>query len=229
MHTSRTIRRATPQLVLGIIIVGLGLLFLLDNFQILHAASYWHYWPVLLIMGGLLKLFDVGDQPGKVWGGLLGTAGVVLLLDNLDVIHVDIWKFWPVFLIVAGSALVWHVFNEREVRGEGPSFLRGTAILGGFAHKSFSQDFRGANFFTFMGGCEVDFREASIQQGVATIDCFALMGGIEIKVPEEWIVIIEALPLLGGVENRTRSSQKEGNPKLIVKGMALMGGIEVKN
>jgi hypothetical protein len=79
-----------------------------------------------------------------------------------------------------------------------------------------------------MGGCEIDLRNAGID-GDATIDVFAMWGGIEIRVPETWTVVGRVTPLLGGFEDSTRALPGAGNQRLIVRGLVIMGGIEIKN
>ncbi len=84
----------------------------------------------------------------------------------------------------------------------------------------------------FMGGCEVDLRNARIQNGPAVIDAFAFWGGVEIRVPEEWVVTVEGIALLGAYEDSTRTLAEEGDmlrQELVVKGLAIMGGVEIKN
>ena len=68
------------------------------------------------------------------------------------------------------------------------------------------------------------------------IDVFAFWGGIDIQVPEDWAVTIRGIPLLGGFEDKTHQSPTTagvaaGAPRqeLIIKGFAIMGGIDVKN
>src|SRR5262249_4671972 len=97
-----------------------------------------------------------------------------------------------------------------------------------------------------LGGCDIDLRNASIAPGtVAVIDCFAFWGGIEIKVPADWTVEVSGIPLLGGFAGTRKgtprivggignlsfpSTQVAPNEKrLQVKGMCIMGGVEVKN
>jgi hypothetical protein len=47
-------------------------------------------------------------------------------------------------------------------------------------------------------------------------------------VPEEWEVVSRGLPILGGFVDNTRHTQG-AQKRLVVTGMAIMGGIEVKN
>ena len=80
-----------------------------------------------------------------------------------------------------------------------------------------------------MGGCELDLREAHMGGEETHIAAFALWGGIEIRVPKDWIVVNESVALMGGVDDTTRPPSGPGRPRLVVKGFALMGGIEIKN
>jgi predicted membrane protein len=80
-----------------------------------------------------------------------------------------------------------------------------------------------------MGGCEIDLRRASLaDDATATIDVFAMWGGIEIKVPEDWEVVNRGNAFLGGFENKARPLPGT-RKRLVVTGTAIMGGVEVKN
>ena len=80
-----------------------------------------------------------------------------------------------------------------------------------------------------MGGCEVDLRQASIMNGPAVIDAFALWGGVEIKVPKDWSVTVKGIPVIGAYEDSTEPPAVDTGQHLVVKGFAIMGGIEVTN
>jgi len=58
---------------------------------------------------------------------------------------------------------------------------------------------------------------------------FAIWGGIDIKVPQDWTVVVEGTPFLGGFEDRT--VQHPGNPskRLVIRGIVIMGGADIKN
>jgi predicted membrane protein len=79
-----------------------------------------------------------------------------------------------------------------------------------------------------MGGCEIDLSQASMRGEAAVFDIFAMMGGIEIRVPEDWAVENQGLALLGGFEDKTRRPL-DAKKRLVLRGFALMGGVEVKN
>jgi predicted membrane protein len=224
----KTAFRITPQLILGLTIISVGVLFLLDNLGYIYAESYWHYWPVVLIIFGLARLFETGEAPSKFMGVVFTVIGSLLLLQSLHLTRFNFWNFWPVILIMGGIVMVWKVMTGASTRPHDEAVIRGAAMLGGFKRTCSSQEFRGGELTAIMGGCEIDLREASLQ-GKAVINCFAFWGGIEIKVPEDWSVSIQAIPLLGGFDDKTRPPRGGSEKVLIVQGFAVMGGIEVKN
>lgn len=229
MMEKNTQFRITPQLILGLTIVFVGTLFLFDNLGYIHAASYWNYWPVFIIVMGISKFFESGGPLGKLFGFALAAFGTLLLLDNMSLTHIDFWKYWPLLLIVAGVGVIWQVFAGTSSRSQLEADVRGIAVLGGFKRGSGSQDFRAGELTAILGGCEIDLRDASIQNGQAIINCFAFWGGIDIKVPEDWNVTVEALPIMGGFEDRTRHPQGGSTKQLIIRGIAVMGGVNIKN
>ncbi|HEY0873302.1 MAG TPA: DUF5668 domain-containing protein [Vicinamibacterales bacterium] len=223
--------RVTPHLILGLLIILVGVLFTLDNLEIAEADRYLRYWPVGLIAIGLAKLWGVREGHGGPLGGVLFViAGGWLLLDNLNLIDVRLFDLWPVLLIAAGSVLVWHGLRGRpqRVTARAADTITAVAVLGGVTRGSNSSAFRGGELAAFMGGCEIDLRQAAIN-GEAVIDVFAMWGGIEIRVPEGWRVIGRVTPILGAFEDTTRSPQGETTHTLVVRGAVLMGGVDVKN
>src|SRR5947209_12079902 len=69
------------------------------------------------------------------------------------------------------------------------SLFSASAVLGGLERRINSQDFRGGDVTAIMGGCQIDLRGASItppNQAVLTV--FALFGGIEIRIPDDWTI-----------------------------------------
>jgi len=79
-----------------------------------------------------------------------------------------------------------------------------------------------------MGGCDIDLREAVPSAQPLVIQVFAMWGGIDIRVPPGWLIENEAWPILGGiVDSTTRPAMP--THRVILRGNAFMGGVEVKN
>ncbi|MGV8040199.1 MAG: LiaI-LiaF-like domain-containing protein [Thermoanaerobaculaceae bacterium] len=108
-------------------------------------------------------------------------------------------------------------------------YVDGLAVLGGFKRVVTSKRFQGGSLTAFMGGCEVDLRRAGIEGDSAVIDTLAFWGGITIYVPEDWAVELRGTPVLGGFEDKTRGRHGGSAKTLIIKGFAVMGGVEVKD
>lgn len=224
--------RFTPQLLVGLIVIAVGVLFTLDNLGITEADQYLRYWPAGLIAVGLLKLAQSRDGMGGAFGGFMfALAGTWLLLEQIEVVRLSFWDLWPVLLVMFGGYLVWQGYSGRQQRaasGDANSVVSGLAVLGGVARGNNSRAFRGGNLTAVMGGCELDLRQAAID-GEAVLDVFAMWGGIEIRVPEDWTVVGRVTPLLGGFDDKTRPAQGASAHRLVIRGFAIMGGIEVKN
>lgn len=236
---SSTVRPARPritgQVVLGLAAIALGVIFTLDNLEIIDARDYLQFWPVVLVAIGSLKLWQA-TRDGQGWmGGLFFLVlGCWMLLNRIVYFRFSPREFFPMILVFFGAYLVWRGFGGRRPGSvaDGHSSFTGLAIMGGVARRSNSQTFQGADLTAFMGGCEIDLRQASIAPGTeAVIDVFAFWGGIEIRVPEDWTVVTRAIPLMGGVEDKTGTPQPPPavDKRLIIRGIVIMGGVVIKN
>jgi len=223
--------RITPHLMFGLLIILVGVVFTLDNLDIVSARRFLVYWPAGLILIGAAKLWQVRTGYGSPIGGaLFVVAGTWMLLRTLEMVDVSIIRFWPLLMVFAGGVVVWHSIRGPRLRGDAPgdAVVHATAILSGVQRGSSARNFRGGELTAFMGGCEIDLRQAAIS-GEAVIDVFAMWGGIEIRVPENWTVIGRVTPIMGGFEDTTRASGDARTHMLTIRGVVLMGGVEVKN
>ncbi len=224
----------TPKLVFGLLLIFVGIVFTLDQMDWLDAGDVLRFWPLILVAAGASKLFWPGSAGSRFSGLLLIFIGGWLQLEILDVVYHSIWDFWPLLLVLLGIRLVWRGLfgGRRRVASDSASTVNAVAVMGGVNRVSTSPDFRGGDMIAFMGGCEADLRQAKIAAGPAVIDAFAFWGGVEIRVPEDWTVIIQGFPFLGGYEDSTRqraADYGQVRQELVVKGFAIMGGVEVKN
>jgi hypothetical protein len=105
-------------------------------------------------------------------------------------------------------------------------------VFGGGERIIDSKAFKGGSLFAIFGGYKVDLRHADIDESQAVLQASAVFGGGEIVVPEHWQVSVNGAGIFGGYEDKTRHFQPDPSrptKTLVVKGVAVFGGIEVKN
>ena len=225
------------RVIIALFVIAIGVLFLIRNLGVPVAFDIWQMWPVILILVGLSH-FSRTRETGQSLGGLILIAiGVLFLLSNLDIIPYGFFEFWPVVLILVGLLILKNAFWGFRKEPSSKDFINLSFVLGGGDFKFNTKDLKGGKVTAIMGGGTIDLREADIQESEIVIDAFSLMGGIEIKVPTSWDVNMQGTPLLGGMDNKTAyhaANNKDSRPgqshkKLTLKGMAIMGGVEIHN
>ncbi|WP_411145183.1 DUF1707 domain-containing protein [Streptomyces sp. x-80] len=125
----------------------------------------------------------------------------------------------------SGAVTSW---SERIVSGtEGSS--AGIGIMGGFQRKGRWTIGRRFTAICCMGGGELDLREANFAAPEVVINCWTIMGGVGIVVPPGVEVDVRGFGIMGGFDSREDGVPGEpGAPRVIVKGLALMGGVGVE-
>lgn len=239
MKTHYSGQYVAAQVVVGIAVIAIGCLFLFDNLGWLHLDMGTQFWPIVLIAAGVLKITQSRSRHGNAVGGFLLVFGAVMLLKGLDLLTIGWNVLAPVLMIAAGIVLVL----RSAMRGPRHGARHGktgavpadaeddavhlTTVLGAYRGRVTTQSFGGGDITAIMAGCDLDMREASID-AVAVLNVFALMGGINIKVPLDWTVEMEGVPLVGGFQDFT-VHPKDGGKRLVVRGSVVMGGLDVRN
>lgn len=209
--------------LVGAFFIAVGVILTLDNFDLLDAGDYLRWWPALLVVTGLIKA--VAERP--VAGGILVLAGAVLLAVNAGWLRFSLFDLWPLLLVAIGLAIlarglgltwrppaidspstVWAVLSERKVTG--------------------TRDFTGANIVALLGSCRLDLTQSEIRRTPAVIVATAICAGVEITVPDGWEIVGEVVPVMGAFEIHTRAASNPSQ-QLVVRGLALMGGIEIRS
>jgi predicted membrane protein len=236
MKNEVTSRGLPSQLILGLAVIGIGILFLLDNLGILEVRHVFHFWPTVFIIAGLAKLCDTRSTNGAVAGVMLVAVGVLMTLSRMGYFYFNWSTMWPLVLIAVGVGVIYKSLIVGGPSGvslkdgaNADSVVDITAILGGFERRVSTQTFRGGEITAIMGGCTLDLRTCSIEPGTeAVISVFAFWGGITMKVPPDWDVVLHGTPVMGGFEEKTATPPNDAK-RLIVRGYAIMGGLEVRN
>lgn len=225
-----------PNVVVGIAMTAVGIVLMLDRLDLMNARDAARYWPILLIMFGasvVLQAFRGGPEggPGARGQRPIVTPGFVILL------------------VIAGL-LAANVLQPRIMARTDGRTDSVVAVMGRAARTSDSRTFTGSSMTTFMGNSRLDLREAMLAPGAeAIVDVFGMMGAVELIVPEGWVVDVEAVPLMGRVDDsrlRTiRSSSgsagaQQGDaaaqpaaavdpPRVVVRGFMMMGRLSIRS
>src|SRR5258708_26864123 len=156
--------RITGQVLLGLMAIAVGVIFTLDNLEIIDARDYLQYWPVVFVAVGALKLWHA-TRDGHGWfGGLFFLVlGSWMLLERIIYIPISGREIFPLFLVLLGGYMVWRGFGgaRRGRPSDGHDRFSGLAIMGGLARRSNSQAVGGADPTALMGGREIDFPQGS--------------------------------------------------------------------
>ncbi len=218
----------------GALLMLLGTVVLLDHMNVINGRLLWKYWPLLLVLIGIAKIVNEGKRVGGVLLLLLGTF---LMLEHLGYTTLTWENIWPVVLIAAGAAMIWGRFDLPKMTpaaSGGPNSINEYALFGGVERRVHMSNFTGGSITAVFGGVEVDFRSAEIEGQEAVIHVEAVFGGIELTVPDRWLILWEAQNIFGGYNDETRPPLPDvpGSPakkRLILRGRAVFGGITVKS
>jgi hypothetical protein len=85
--------------------------------------------------------------------------------------------------------------------------------------------------FTWMGGIDLDLREAVFGADEIVINAVAIMGGIDIYVNAHTKVSVEGIGIMGAFDqarDKVEAQLGPHSPTVRVKGVALMGGVTVR-
>jgi len=202
--------------VWGGAVFAVGVIFLLNNFGVIHGDVWRFIWPGMFILLGLAMLARAIDrQTSGGYGPVAREDARKMAHDIRDAVRERIGSDWN----SRGSTSSVNHLNEW-------------AVFGGSRRRIDSQDFEGGEAFACFGGIEIDLRKAAITRDEILIEVNAIFGGVEVRVPETWNVVVRGAGIFGGYEDKTIDSRvaPEGKPvHVIVNGFAIFGGVTIQN
>jgi predicted membrane protein len=234
-----TQRHSLLQVIIGALAIIFGVLFILDNFNIIRVDDALQYWPILLVVFGVVQLTKPNRRHGFFFYLIVILIGIVMLIGRLTDYYISIWSFWPVVLVLLGVSIIWRgavyrsgyhippIFGPTEPSSD--SLISIFSCLSANKQSNVAQEFAGGTITSILGGVELELRGATIQGNSAMIDLFVCMGGVELYIPREWSVVLQCTPILGGCANKTYPSPTAPTKTIVLRGTVIMGGVEIKN
>lgn len=238
--TNRTCSKTDGLPLMGVILIGLGLVFLLDRLNIIPSEirSYIITWQALLIFIGFINLFRKNSRfPGII----LILVGSTFLIP--EIIHIPFEAkqvIWPIVLIVIGVTIVFKAKKFKSpqlLKSHSDSYndhekINEVAIFGGGKRMITTQNLKGGKITAIFGGLEIDLTDATIIDDIAVIEVACIFGGVSFIVKPEWNVQLQVATILGGFDDKRKvykQDHSENSKQLIIKGAAIFGGGEVKS
>jgi hypothetical protein len=102
------------------------------------------------------------------------------------------------------------------------------AIFGGVTRTGRWRVRKKIQAFALFGGMDLDLRDAVFEAPVVEIAGFWCFGGLDMKVPEGIDVRDQTAGIFGGTDVRDIGDPAPGAPTLVIKGVALFGGVSVR-
>jgi hypothetical protein len=221
--------RAIGVAIVGVLIIAAGGILLGGNLGLIDSHYVFrNFGPIVVFILGVGLLARRRHDQVLV-GLILMFVGAWGFATQQQWIKIHFWAvIGPLMLVLVGGSVVWRAFNRPAPEGVGDAYIRTFAIFSG-AELRPTVPFEGADLTAIMGGVKLDLSAAPMGRDTAVIDVFAMMGGAEIFVPRDWDVTIRVVSLMGGVSDKRRPATTPASKHLIIQGMALMGGVEIKD
>jgi predicted membrane protein len=244
-------RNIGSRVILGTILIAIGILYLLKSFYFPIDIEIFSF-PFILIVIGIIIMLNSGN---KLFGAILFIFGCLLYFGD----HITIWPFffilWGIYIIFKHRTRRPRFFDHShpdsipDEKKDQPSdndfgkkyfhdssikrdYIDDISVFGGGHKVIHSDSFKGGNITAIFGGSEIDLTQCKLAPGENYIDVVIIFGGSTIVVPNNWDVILNVTPLFGGFSNKKSryvSSGTEPAGTLIIKGVVLFGGGEIKS
>jgi hypothetical protein len=114
-----------------------------------------------------------------------------------------------------------------ETAGHNPQSDKMVAIFGGVTRSGKWRVRKNIQALALFGGMDLDLRDAIFEAPVVEISGLWCFGGLDIKVPEGIEVQDQTAGIFGGTDVRDIGDPAPGAPILVIKGVALFGGVSV--
>jgi len=229
MNTQRKISGVS---LAGLVLLILGTLFLLDNLNLIYfdpGDFLHHWWPAILILGGLNELL----RTNRSGGWFLIGFGVILLLKINHVI--DGHLLFALILILIGIGLLirprlcwWGA--SPTVSQSSADKIKLQAIFAGSHENVTSQNFSGGDIEVVFGKMTVDFRNIKMPPGRCRLNVETIFGHTTLLVPPEIRIETVGSPVFGQIDNQAKDVPKDENTAVIeIQTEVIFGNLEIHN
>lgn len=177
---------------------------------------------------GRITLGEFDERSGAAWAAV--TVGELrgLLDDLVPDAEAVVEARLPAERGAVGPA------REAAVSGDGGGSGWAVGVLGGSERRGTWLCAPKTRAVGVLGGVDLDFTEARLESAETTVVAVAVLGGVDIAVPETWRLHVDDMALLGGVEvaddpgvTVRQRDVSEDAPVLRIQAVGVLGGVEI--
>ena len=234
------------------VLISWQMLVILLGIAALFYAKYWNGIILLLIGGFFLipRLYEVSPSQFS-WAGehfvsvyypvLLIAGGVLLIIYRLlpekykSIRRRNHRQFWQRHYHHSAynhsrNEYAGYETNYSTNREKRNYVLNKSVVFAGCDEIYLEEVFHGGEIDTVFGGFNLDLRRTTLPEGETFLDINVVFGGVEIYVPDTWLIELHTDAVAGGfTDSRLIESEKiDMSRKLIIGGSFVFGGGEIK-
>jgi predicted membrane protein len=230
----------SSRFLIGILLIVAGLILIVKKSSVLpEPLDYFiddiiFSWQMLLVAIGVITLVGSDNKtPGIV---LISVGGFFLIPELFTDFFRSFNFFWPALFIVVGIVLLMNSKNlvkRLDFSGSNRAdYIDNVNIFSGAERQLVTDNFQGGKITSIFGGGEVDLTRSSLAPGDNVIEITCIFGGTTIIVPDNWNVILDITPILGGFSDSRKLRGdviRDNTRSLIIRGTVIFGGGEIKS
>lgn len=231
-HGTRRCQSKSKSAIFGGIILLFGFLLLLRNTDIISHQTWriFFSWEMLLIAIGLVNLFDRNRPLGVI---LIVIGGLFLIPDVFDISFNIHRILWPAVIIIIGLFILFGFSRRRHgfdiISSESnEDMIDEMVVFGGIERNIIAQSFKGGKVLCVFGGSKLNLTQSKLAEGTHILEVVCVFGGTSLTIPPDWNVKIETVQVLGGFDDKRGPVQVDFSKTLIIKGITVFGGGELK-
>lgn len=199
---------------LGGLVIALGLVLLADTTGLVAVDGFEVFLAGALVVYGAYRL--VTERARHLfWPGTFVLVGVGWLLVEFDVLTgAQARQFWPALVVLFGVSLLRGRRHGGLVGADGAVIDAAIASGEGGVRAVFSD-------------ARLDLRGLKVSSP-AVVEAVAIFGDAEVVVPEGRVVAVDATSVFGEIRD-VRRDHPEGEPDLLIDGIAIFGDVRISD